>query len=168
MLWHPNISGMDVEELNEASRRLNSFSVRLLRAMRRVDAESGLTPARISALSVLHFGGPRSLGRLARDEEVTSATMCRLVDALCSLGLVERMPHPEHRGMVMVSVTEDGSALMREASRRRIEVIAGALADLPTHQRSSVVRAAGYLGEVSECVRSRVWAHDDGGSASAS
>ncbi len=28
--------------------------------------------------------------------------------------------------------------------------------------------AAGYLGEVSECVRSRVWAHDDGGSASAS
>ncbi|MEI2648787.1 MAG: hypothetical protein V9G15_07190 [Dermatophilaceae bacterium] len=70
--------------------------------------------------------------------------------------------------MVMVSVTEDGSALMREASRRRIEVIAGALADLPTHQRTSVVRAAGYLGEVSECVRSRVWAHDDGGSASAS
>ena len=95
---------MDVEELNEASRRLNSFSIHLLRAMRRVDAQSGLTPARMSALSVLHFGGPRSLGRLARDEEVTSATMSRLVDALCSLGLVERRPHPEHRGMVVVAV----------------------------------------------------------------
>lgn len=150
---------MDVEELNEASRRLNSFSIHLLRAMRRVDAQSGLTPARMSALSVLHFGGPRSLGRLARDEEVTSATMSRLVDALCSLGLVERRPHPEHRGMVVVSATKEGSALMQEASRRRIEVIAGALADLPSRQKSSVVQAAGYLGDVSECVRHRVRAH---------
>ena len=79
--------GVDTEELTEAGRRLNSFAIHLLRAMRRVDAESGLTPARLSALSVLHFGGPRTLGRLARDEDVTSATMCRLVDALCELGL---------------------------------------------------------------------------------
>ena len=61
--------GVDTEELNEAGRRLNSFAIHLLRAMRRVDAESGLTPARLSALSVLHFGGPRTLGRLARDED---------------------------------------------------------------------------------------------------
>lgn len=32
------------------------------------DAESGLTPARLSALSVLVFGGPMMLGRLARIE----------------------------------------------------------------------------------------------------
>ena len=93
--------GVDTEELTEAGRRLNSFAIHLLRAMRRVDAESGLTPARLSALSILHFGGPRTLGRLARDEDVTSATMCRLVDALCELGLAERGPQrgPE-RGVV--------------------------------------------------------------------
>ena len=83
--------GVDTEELTEAGRRLNSFAIHLLRAMRRVDAESGLTPARLSALSVLHFGGPRPLGRLARDEDVTSATMCRLVDALFMRAYMRRL-----------------------------------------------------------------------------
>jgi DNA-binding MarR family transcriptional regulator len=147
---------VDAEELTEAGRRLNSFAIHLLRAMHRVDAESGLTPARLSALSVLHFGGPRTLGRLARDEEVTSATMSRLVDALCDLGLAERGPHPDHGGMVVVSATEDGSVLMRAAAQRRIEVIAGALDDLPARERRSVLRATGHLGGLEERVRERV------------
>lgn len=124
--------------------------------MHRVDAESGLTPARLRALSVLHFGGPRTLGRLARDEEVTSATMCRLVDALCDLGLAERGPHPDHGGMVVVSATDDGSVLMRAAAQRRSEVIAGALDDPPASERRSVLRATGHLGGLEERVRERV------------
>ena len=107
--------GVDTEELTEAGRRLNSFAIHLLRAMRRVDAESGLTPARLSALSVLHFGGPRTLGRLARDEDVTSATMCRLVDALCELGLAERGPHPDHGGMVLVAAADRADAAAMDA-----------------------------------------------------
>jgi DNA-binding MarR family transcriptional regulator len=148
--------GVGTEELTEAGRRLNSFAIHLLRAMHRVDAESGLTPARLSALSVLHFGGPRTLGRLARDEEVTSATMSRLVDALSDLGLAERGPHPDHGGMVVVSATEAGSVLMRAAAQRRIEVIAGALGDLPARERRSVLQATGHLGGLEERVRERV------------
>jgi len=144
------------EELTEAGRRLNSFAIHLLRAMHRVDSESGLTPARLSALSVLHFGGPRTLGRLARDEEVTSATMSRLVDALCELGLAERAPHPDHAGMVVVSATGAGSELMRTAAQRRIEVIAGALGELPARERRSVVQATGHLGGLVDGVRARV------------
>jgi DNA-binding MarR family transcriptional regulator len=144
------------EELTEAGRRLNSFAIHLLRAMHRVDAESGLTPARLSALSVLHFGGPRTLGRLARDEEVTSATMSRLVDALCDLGLAERGPHPDHAGMVVVSATEQGSDLMRAAAGRRIEVIAGALGDLRARERRAVVQATSHFAGLEDAVRTRV------------
>jgi len=147
---------VSAEELSEPGRRLNSFAIHLLRTMHRVDAESGLTPARLSALSVLHFGGPRTLGRLARDEEVTSATMSRLVDALCGLGLAEKGPHPDHAGMVVVSATDEGSALMRAAAQRRIEVIAGALGDLPARERRSVVQATAHLGDLEERVRARV------------
>ena len=147
---------MEAEDLTDAGRRLNSFAVHLLRALHRVDAEAGLTPARLSALSVLHFGGPRSLGRLARDEEVTSATMSRLVDALCELGLAERGPHPDHAGMVVVSATARGSRLMTAAAGRRIEVIATALAQLPVRERRSVVRATSNLGDLEERVRSLV------------
>lgn len=90
---------VDTEELTEAGRRLNSFAIHLPRAMRRVDAESGLTPARAEAPSrSCTPGGPRPLGRLARDEDVTSATMCRLVDALCELDWPSAA-HPDHGGM---------------------------------------------------------------------
>ncbi len=147
---------MAVEDLTEAGRRLNSFAIHLLRALHRVDADSGLTPARLSALSVLHFGGPRTLGRLARDEEVTSATMSRLVDALCDLGLAEKRPHPDHAGMVVVAATETGSELMCGAAARRIEVIAGALGDLPAAERRSVVRATEHLVRLEGGVRARV------------
>ena len=154
----PNIGSVTRQELTDAGRGLNSFAIHLLRAMHRVDAESGLTPARLSALSVLHFGGPRTLGRLARDEEVTSATMSRLVDALCERGLAERSPHPDHAGMVVVSPTAAGSALMRAAAGRRIEVIAGALADLPARERRAVVGATAHLGDLVDHVRARATA----------
>jgi DNA-binding MarR family transcriptional regulator len=144
------------EDLRGAGRRLNSFAVHLLRALHRVDAEAGLTPARLSALSVLHFGGPRTLGRLARDEEVTSATMSRLVDALCELGLAERGRHPDHAGMVVVSATSRGSRLMTAAADRRVEVIVTALAGLPDRERRSVVRATSHLGDLEERVRALV------------
>ena len=70
--------------------------------MGRVDAEAGLTPARLSALSVLVFGGPVPLGRLARIEGVSSPTMTRLVDALEAAGLAAREAHPDSDRMVMV------------------------------------------------------------------
>ena len=73
-----------------AARDLNSGAIHLLRAMAKVDAEAGLTRARLSALSVLVFGGPVPLGRLARIEGVTSPTMTRLVDGLEDSGLVSR------------------------------------------------------------------------------
>src|ERR671910_670106 len=60
--------------------RLHSASLHLNRAVRRIDAEMGLTPARASALSVLVFGGRRTIGQLAADEGVRSPTMTALAD----------------------------------------------------------------------------------------
>jgi hypothetical protein len=45
---------------------------------------------------------------------------------------------------------------MREAAGRRIEVIAGALGDLPTRGRRAVVQATSHLVDVEERVRERV------------
>ena len=49
---------------------LNSAAIHLLRGLRATDRAAGLTPARLSALSVIVFGGPCPLGRLARAEDV--------------------------------------------------------------------------------------------------
>jgi DNA-binding MarR family transcriptional regulator len=132
---------------------MNSFAIHLLRSMGRVDAESGLTPARLSALSVIHFGGPVPLGRLARAEGVSSPTMSRVVDALCELGLAERRPHDINGRVTLVAATPAGSALMRHAAARRADVLAEALAALPVRQRDSLVRASLHLSALVAGVR---------------
>jgi DNA-binding MarR family transcriptional regulator len=128
-----------------AARDLNSGAIHLLRAMGRVDAEAGLTPARLSALSVLVFGGPVPLGRLARLEGVTSPTMTRLVDALEEAGLAAREIHPDSDRMILVSPTASGRALMLGAAERRADVIVEALRGLSVDERRTLREAAPLL-----------------------
>ena len=135
---------------------MNSFAIHLLRSMGRVDAESGLTPARLSALSVIHFGGPLPLGRLARAEGVSSPTMSRVVDALCDLGLAERRPHDLNGRVTLVAATPAGSRLMAGAVDRRADVIAQALSALPARQRETLVRATVHYPALVEEVREAV------------
>jgi DNA-binding MarR family transcriptional regulator len=126
--------------------------------MGKVDAEAGLTPARLSALSVLVFGGPVPLGRLARIEGVTSPTMTRLVDALEEAGLATREAHPDSDRMVLVSATAAGRTLMLAAAERRADVIVAALHGLSADERRVLREAAPLLrrlaGGVSQPARS--------------
>ena len=138
--------------LLETARHLNSASIHLLRGMRAVDRRSGLTPARLSALSVLVFGGPTTPGRLAEAEDVSGPTITRIVDGLVDLGLATRAPHPESGRQVLLSATPAGQDLMHEAARRRFDVIVAALEALPVEQRRAVVAAAPGLVELSGLV----------------
>ena len=153
MLTFLRVTGQDVRE---AARAMNSFAIHLLRSMGRVDAESGLTPARLSALSVVHFGGPLPLGRVARAEGVSSPTMSRVVDALCDLGLAERRAHDVNGRVTLGAATAKGSRLMQRAADRRAEVIAEALSALPARQRESLVRASVQYPALVDGVREAV------------
>lgn len=134
---------------------LNSAAIHLLRGMRAADRASGLTAARLSALSVLVFGGPATLGRLAAAEDVAPPTMTRIVDGLVALGLAERTPHPESARSVLVVATDAGTELMQAAAARRVEVIVAALEALPAEQRRVVVDAAPALRALADDVPRR-------------
>lgn len=134
---------------------LNSAAIHLLRAIQVVDRESGVAPARLSALSVLVFGGPRTLTALARAEQVAPPTMSRVVDALCDLGLVTRRPHPDHGRMVVVEATDAGRDVMERARRRRAEVIGLGLTALEPAARDRIVAAAPDLTQLAAAVRRR-------------
>ena len=62
--------------------RLHSAAIRLLRSMRTLDTQAGLSGPKLSALSVLVFGGPATLSALADAEQVRRPTMTQLVNAL--------------------------------------------------------------------------------------
>jgi DNA-binding MarR family transcriptional regulator len=139
-------------DLRQTAHQLNSAAIHILRGMRAVDREAGLTPARLSALSVLVFGGPCTLGRLARIEGVAGPTMTRIVDGLVKLELAERQPHPESARSVRIVATTGGEALMHAARQRRVDALTDALEQLSVRDRARVVTAVPLLGRMAELV----------------
>src|SRR3954469_25786992 len=96
------------EGLVRLADQLHSAAIHLLRGVRRVDAQSGLPPAQLSALSVVVFGGPLSLGALAAAEQVRPPTMTRIVDALEAAALATRRQDPADARAVLIAATRTG------------------------------------------------------------
>ncbi len=143
----------DAASLEAVASALNSGAIHLLRSLAAVDRQAGLTPARLSALSVIVFGGPRSLGELAAAEGVAGPTMTRIVDGLVAGGLAERRPDARDGRAVLIAATPTGESLMRAAAGRRISAIASAIAELPMAERRRLVASAGLLDRLAKTVR---------------
>ena len=133
----------------EVADRLHSAAIHLLRRVRRVDEESGLSAARLSALSVLVFGGPTTLGQLARAEQVSAPTMSRLVSALERDGLVERAPHADDRRAVVVGATQAGWAILERGRARRIAELVGLLEGLAPSELAALDSASRLVEQIS-------------------
>lgn len=116
-------------ELLETADKLHSAAIHLLRRLRVRDRESGIGPAQLSALSVLVFGGPRSLGELADAEQVRPPTMSRIVSGLERSGLVKRHATEDGRRM-RLEATAKGTRILWQGRQRRVESLAKALASL--------------------------------------
>src|SRR5882672_7098612 len=94
--------------------RLHSAAIHLLRRLRREDDASGLPAPQLSALSVIVFGGPLTLGALAAAEQVRPPTITKLVATLEAAGLVEREVDPDDRRVARVRATARGSRLLQD------------------------------------------------------
>src|ERR671935_847458 len=130
----------------ETADRLHSASIHVLRRVAREDAASGLSAARLSALSVLVFGGPRTLGELATAERVRPPTMTNIVRGLEEAGLVRREADPRDGRVARVRATAKGERVLQRARQRRIENLAERLASL-SPEEGAQVRAAADLVE---------------------
>jgi DNA-binding MarR family transcriptional regulator len=136
---------MDDLEPAEVADRLHSAAIHLLRRLRTEDAASGLTAPRLSALSVIVFGGPLTLGALAAAEQVRPPTMTRLVAALERDGLVTREQDPNDRRQILLRATPAGRRLLEEGRARRTASLARRLASLPPSDLAGLARAADLL-----------------------
>lgn len=128
--------------------RLNSATIHLLRRAARVDVQSGIGPAQLSALSVLVFGGSTTLTRLAEAERVTPPTMSRVVKALAEAGLVRKQPSGRDRRSIRITATPAGRGLMQAARQRRIRALAERLEALPPQDLAALARAAELMEQV--------------------
>ncbi|HZY94208.1 MAG TPA: MarR family transcriptional regulator [Candidatus Bathyarchaeia archaeon] len=90
-----------------------------MRYVRTADTVLGVPPAQLSALSVIVFGGDKSLSELAQTEQVTAPTMSRIVDGLVKQGLVRREVDKEDRRSIIISATEKGRKIMLQGRSNR-------------------------------------------------
>lgn len=125
--------------------RLHSAAIHLLRLLRRQDDATGLTAPRLSALSVVVFAGPVTLGELARAEQVRPPTMTRLVQALEREGYLRRTPHPSDGRATLLEATPRGESVLREGRRRRLEALQKELEKLGVQDLEQLRRAVDSL-----------------------
>jgi DNA-binding MarR family transcriptional regulator len=137
---------MQLSDVNRTvAERLHSAAIHLLRRLRRQDEAMGLTPARASALSILVFGGPATIGSLARAEQVSAPTVTRLILGMERDGLVRREGDAEDGRVVWLHPTAKGTRLLHEGRRRRVAALARELAALSASDRETLGAAADLI-----------------------
>ena len=135
--------------------RLHSAAIHLLRRLRREDDASGLPAPQLSALSVIVFGGPITLGDLARAEQVRPPTISKLIVELEAQGLVERAIDPADRRVVRVRATARGTKVLHEGRQRRVAALVASLDSLSLRDRALLARALPVLERIARSAQER-------------
>ena len=136
--------------------RLHSAAIHLLRQLRKEDDASGLSAPRLSALSVVVFGGPLTLGQLATAEQVKPPTMTRIVTGLEKDGLVQRVGDVRDRRLTRIQATARGQKVLAAGRARRIEKLAAAVRRLDRAELAELTRGVQLLEEIVGSMRHRV------------
>jgi DNA-binding MarR family transcriptional regulator len=129
--------------------RLHSAALHLLRRLRIEDDVLGVSPPRLSALSVVVFAGPLAIGALASAEGVAAPTMTRLVDGLERDGFVRRRRDPADARGVLVEATPTGRRILTKGRAQRLETLAESLEGLTPGELAAIRRGAELIERVS-------------------
>jgi DNA-binding MarR family transcriptional regulator len=131
----------------EIADRLHSAAIHLLRRARRTDPLTGVSPAQLSALSVL-MSGPKTLGDLAAAEQVRAPTMSRLVSEMERAGVARKVTDREDARVIRVHATPKGLRALSRGRAMRIEQIARLMSELALDELRNVERAVGAIEQL--------------------
>jgi DNA-binding MarR family transcriptional regulator len=132
----------------QAAEALHSGAIRVLRLVRAEDAQAGIGPAQLSALSVLVFLEGKTVGELAALEQVQPPTMSRIVDGLVQKKLAERVSLESDRRAVRITATPAGRKLLLAGKARRVRALAKRFDPLKKHELETLLAAAEIMGRL--------------------
>ncbi|MGE5460868.1 MAG: MarR family winged helix-turn-helix transcriptional regulator [Solirubrobacterales bacterium] len=128
----------------ELASRLRLGVTRLARRLRQ-EAEPGITPSLLVALSTIDRAGTMTIGELCAAEQVQPPTMTRFVASLVEAGLVVREPDPNDRRVAWVRVTSEGTKLLQRSRKRKDVYLARRLRDLEPRELAVLEEASEIL-----------------------
>ena len=127
---------------------IHASAIRILRIVKVEDIKAGVGPGQLSALSVLVFLGPKTMGELAEAEQVKAPTMTRIVDALVRQQLADRATTDADRRSMRIAATSKGRRLLLAGRDRRVQALAKRLENLGESELIMLEKAARILGAI--------------------
>lgn len=142
--YHGNVTATTVLDSAELASRLRLGVTRLARRLRQ-EAEPGITPSLLVALSTIDRAGTMTIGELCAAEQVQPPTMTRFVASLVEAGLVVREPDPNDRRVAWVRVTSEGTKLLQRSRKRKDVYLARRLRNLEPRELAVLEEASEIL-----------------------
>lgn len=127
----------------------HDLRIACMRVARRVrfDADNTMAPHQFSVLVRLDEQ-PRTLGELASIEQVSPPSMSRTVGQLVDLGYAVRHPDPDDGRLVRLSLTQEGTDVVRRERALRDAWMTARIEGLDTADRELLRRATDLLEEM--------------------
>jgi DNA-binding MarR family transcriptional regulator len=143
----PDMTTAAPTDTSALAARLRLGVTRLARRLRQ-EAEAGITPSMLSALSTLDRRDALTMSDLCAAEQVQPPTMTRIVAALLEGRLVARDADPTDGRVAWVRLTPAGRKLLDHARGRKEAYLAKALRDLAPNELATLEDAAAILERI--------------------
>jgi DNA-binding MarR family transcriptional regulator len=137
------------ERIAETASRLRLAVVRTARRMRQ-EAGGELSPTLLAALATIERHGPLTPSELAEIERIKRPTATRIAAALEKDGLIERASDPTDGRACLLSISRNGSALVKRVRSRKNAYISRRLRKLGDEDVETLERAAEVLERMLE------------------
>ncbi|MFF4399767.1 MarR family winged helix-turn-helix transcriptional regulator [Streptomyces sp. NPDC001480] len=123
---------------------------RIVRRLRQAHAVGDVSLSGVSVLARLARTGPDSPGSLAELERVRPQAMATTLAGLEQRGLVRRTPDAADGRRAIVSITDEGRAVLEERRSESVGRLAEALDELTPEERESLRAALPLLDRLAE------------------
>ncbi|MFI9243555.1 MarR family winged helix-turn-helix transcriptional regulator [Streptomyces sp. NPDC053086] len=123
---------------------------RIVRRLRQAHAVGDLSLSGVSVLARLARTGPDSPGSLAELERVRPQAMASTLAGLTHRGLVSRCPDATDGRRVVVSLTEEGRAVLEQRRSESVSRLARALEEFTPRERQALHDVLPLLDRLAE------------------
>jgi DNA-binding MarR family transcriptional regulator len=141
---------------NDTVIRLRRVVLKLARQLNAASREEGLTPTQASVLGITTIRGPLSLAELTELEGINPTMLSRVIGALDSYGLINRLRDPDDFRAARVEVTAKGRSVYERITAQRMTVISESVDGLPAGQQTALLEALPALESLAEDLRDTV------------
>lgn len=121
--------------------QLRPVLLRLARELRKETETLGVTARQVTLLWLIRTNPGLSLRELAAEEGISAPALSGYVDRLERAGLIERVRDPDDRRRVGLTLTEEGSRLLKRVRARRTTWLAERLRELEPEEIATVEAA---------------------------